>query len=81
MEKSKTQRSKAVQWTVFWLLGIWGGLSFIFLAVEEDPNNPMPICDFFLIKIIAFASLLLCLYVGKKLHRAGYLPKELEEDI
>lgn len=80
MEKSKTQRSKAVKWAVLWILGIWGFLSFIVLAGEEDPNNPMPFSEFLIIKAGAMASFLLCFYVGKRLHRAGYLPDELDED-
>ena len=80
MEKSKTQRSKAVKWAALWILGIWGFLSFIVLAGEEDPRDPMPFGEFFLIKAVAMASLLICLYVGKRLHRAGYLPEELDED-
>lgn len=80
MEKNKTQRSKAVQWTAICFLGIWGLFSFIVLAGEEDPRDPMPLGEFFLIKAAAMASLLLCCYVGKRLHRAGYLPEELDED-
>ena len=63
-----------------WILGIWGFLSFIVLAGEEDPRDPMPFGEFFLIKAVAMASLLICFYVGKRLHRAGYLPEELDED-
>lgn len=80
MEKNKTQRSKAVQWAAICLLGIWGFLSFIVLAGEEDPRDPMPLGEFFLIKAGAMASLLICFYVGKRLHRARYLPEELDED-
>lgn len=80
MEKSKTQRSKAVKRAVLLILGIWGFLSFIVLAGEEDPRDPMPFGEFFLIKAVAMASLLICFYVGKRLHRTGYLPEELDED-
>lgn len=79
MEKNKAKRGKAVQWAAVWMLGIWGFLSFIVLAGEEDPRDPMPLGEFFLIKAGAMASLLLCFYVGKRLHRAGYLPEELDE--
>lgn len=40
----------------------------------------MPFGEFFLIKATAMASLLLCFYVAKRLHRAGYLPEELDEN-
>lgn len=80
MEKNKAKRGKAVQWTAVWFLGIWGFLSFIVLAGEEDPRDPMTLGEFFLIKVAAMASLLLCCYVGKRLHKAGYLPEELDED-
>lgn len=81
MEKSKTQRSKAVQWAALWFLGVWGFLSFIVLAGEVAPCDPMPFGEFFLIKALAIASLLLCYYVGKRLHKAGYLPEYLDNDI
>lgn len=80
MEKNKTQRRKAVQWAAIWFLGVWGFLSFIVLAGEEDPNNPMSLGEFCLMKAGAMASLLICFYIGKRLHRAGYLPEELDED-
>lgn len=80
MEKNKTQRSKAVRWATLWVLGIWGFISFIVLAGEEDPNNPLSLGEFFFMKVGAMASLLICFYVGKRLHRAGYLPEELDED-
>lgn len=80
MEKNKTQKSKAVQWTAMWVLALWGFASFIVLAGEEDPRNPMSLGEFFLIKCVAMASLLLCLYVGKRLYRAGYLPEVSDED-
>lgn len=81
MEKNKTQRSKAVRWAALWILCILGFISFIVLAGEESPNNPMSLGEFFLIKLGGMASLLICFYVGKRLHRAGYLPDELDEDI
>lgn len=80
MEKSKTQRSKAVKWSAMWLLALWGFASFIVLAGEEDPRDLMPFGEFFLIKAVAMASLLICFYVGKRLNRAGYLPEEFDED-
>lgn len=80
MEKNKTKRSKAVQWVAMWFLSIWGFISFIVIVGEEDPNNPLSLSEFFLIKAVAMASLLICLYVGKVLHKAGYLPEELDKD-
>lgn len=80
MEKNDTKRLRIIQWAALWILGIWGFLSFIVLAGEEDPANPMPFGRFFLIKASAMLSLVLCYYVGKWLHRAGYLPDELDKD-
>ena len=80
MEKNKAQRNKAVQWTAMWFLALWGFMSFLVLAGEDDPYDPMPFRRFCLLKGVAMASLLLCMYVGKKLHKAGYLPDELDDE-
>ena len=53
------QHSKFTQWLVFSLLGLWGFFSFIILAGEEDPMNPLSIEKFFLIKGAAGLSLYL----------------------
>lgn len=74
------QHSKFTQWLVFSLLGIWGFVSFIFLAGEEDPMNPLSVEKFFLIKGAAGLSLYLCVRLGSWLNSKGLIPEMSEED-
>lgn len=80
MEKNNRQISKRVKWAIVWALAIWGFFSFLLLAGEDDQHNPMPTGRFLMIKAGAMASFLLCFYTGKRLHKAGYLPEELDEE-
>ncbi len=61
------------------ILGIWGVLSFMVLAGEESPMNPMPFAEYFWTKLAAAASLALCILVGVFCYRKGWLP-EIDED-
>ena len=74
------QKSKIIQWLVFSLLGIWGFVSFIFLAGEEDPMNPLSLEKFFLIKGAAGLSLYLCGRLGSWLNSKGLIPEMSAED-
>ncbi len=74
------QHSKFTQWIVFSLLGIWGFVSFIFLAGEEDPMNPLSFEKFFFIKGAAGLSLYLCVRLGSWLNSKGLIPEMSEED-
>ena len=74
------QKSKIIQWLVFSLLGIWGFVSFIFLAGEEDPMNPLSFEKFFLIKGAAGLSLYLCVRHGSWLNSKRLIPEMSEED-
>lgn len=74
------QHSKFTQWLVFSLLGLWGFFSFIILAGEEDPMNPLSIEKFFLIKGAAGLSLYLCVRLGSWLNSKGLIPEMSEED-
>ena len=74
------QYSKFIQWLVFTLLGIWGFFSFIILAGEEDPMNPLSIEKFFLMKGAAGLSLYLCYRLGSWLNSKGLIPEMSEED-
>ena len=56
----------------------WGMLSFMVLAGDEDPNNPMTASEFFLAKFAAFVSLAMCVLAGKYCYRKGWLPEELD---
>ena len=74
------QHSKFTQWLVFSLLGRWGFFSFIILAGEEDPVNPLSLEKFFLIKGAAGLSLYLCIRLGSWLNSNGLIPEMSEED-
>ena len=74
------QHSKFIQWLVLSLLGIWGLISFIILACEEDPINPLSFEKFFLIKGAAGLSLYLCVRLGSWLNSKGLIPEMSEED-
>lgn len=74
------QHSKFTQWLVFSLLVLWGFFSFIILAGEEDPMNPLSIEKFFLIKGAAGLSLYLCVRLGSWLNSKGLIPEMSEED-
>lgn len=74
------QHSKFTQWLVFSLLGLWGFFSFIILAGEEDPVNPLSLEKFFLIKGAAGLSLYLCIRLGSWLNSNGLIPEMSEED-
>lgn len=65
--------NRIAQWTAKLLLCAWGVVSFIFLAGEENPDTPLSLCNFIVIKTIAMTSFLLCLYVCKRLYRTGRL--------
>ena len=73
------QKSKIIQWLVLSLLGIWGFVSFIFLAGEEDPMNPLSFEKFFFIKGAAGLSLYLCVRLGSWLNSKGLIPEMNEE--
>lgn len=73
-------KSKIIQWLVFSLLGIWGFISFIILAGDEDPINPLSLEKFFLIKGAAGLSLYLCVRIGSCLNSKGLIPEISEED-
>lgn len=74
------QHSKIIQWLVFSLLFILGFLSFVILAGEEDPMNPLSFEKFFLIKGTAGLSLYLCVRLGSWLNTKGLIPEISEDD-
>ena len=57
----------------FYAIGIWGIASLIYLSGEPIDDN-MPLSTFCICKLAGFASLGLCLIVGKVLNRAGMFP-------
>lgn len=67
-------KNKLIKWTLLSVLSIWGCVSFMLLAGDENPLEPMTLSRFFLIKLCAAASLYLCYSTGKWLYKSGYLP-------
>lgn len=74
----KTSKKKIAKYICLYAIGLWGILSIIYLSGEPVDEN-MPIGTFCLCKLAGFASLGLCLLVGKVLNRAGKLP-DMEDD-
>lgn len=74
------KHSKFTQWLVLSLLVIWGFVSFIFLAGEEDPMHPLSFEKFFIIKCLAGLSLYICVRFGAWLESKGLIPEMSEED-
>lgn len=64
-----------LQWLIFALMTVWFGLSLCFLAGDDDPNKPMPLLLWFIIKAVALGSLYLSGKVYIYLHDNGHLPK------
>lgn len=78
--KNKKTISEAAKWAMLSIIGIWGFISFIMLAGEENPLEPMSLSRFILIKLCASISLYLCYLTGKWLSKAGYLPDMNTDD-
>ena len=66
---------KFSQWALFYALCFTGTIAFIVLAMEENPMNPIPFCTLLIIKVLAMIIFIICVFVGKKLHKRGYLPE------
>ncbi len=62
------------QWSLLTLLTTWGMFAFLFLAGEDNPDMPMALSLFLLIKVIAFINLVVCYQVGKYFNKRGWLP-------
>jgi hypothetical protein len=74
----KNKFSEIWKWAVFYMLFGTGFLAFLVLAGE---NDEMPIGTFCLYKLGAIVVILLCVWAGKKLEKAGLLPQKLYEEM
>lgn len=74
----KRKYTEFEKWVLFYALGIVGVLAFMVLVGE---NEEMPLGKFFLYKMAAMDVLALCIYIGKRLRRAGLLPTKIYEEI
>ncbi|MCF0187914.1 MAG: hypothetical protein HUK04_00245 [Bacteroidaceae bacterium] len=68
------------QWATMTALVSVGFLAFMVVAGDENPENPMNIGAFCLIKGAAMAVIYGCYRVGKILDRKGLLPEVSEDD-
>ena len=67
-------KTSVKQWALLVALCVWGMIAFVFLCGEDNPAMPLPVSLFLLIKAAAFANLLACVLIGKRLYRKGWLP-------
>ena len=74
----KTSKKKIAKYICLYAIGLWGILSIIWLSGE--PIDNMPLGTFCICKLAGFASLGLCLIVGKVLDRAGMFPELKDEE-
>ena len=74
----KTDKRTIAKYIRLYAIGLWGVVSFIYIAGEPIDEN-MPIGEFCLLKLLGFASLGLCALVAKRLNKAGKLP-DMEDD-
>lgn len=67
------------KWVLAVLMTVWFGVSFIYLAGDDDPENPLPIMLWIIIKALALGSLYLWGKVFKHLCDIKALPKILTD--
>lgn len=70
---------KTVKWVIFVALCLVGFSAFVVLACDEDPVAATPFFGWVLMKIISLSIILICVWIGKYLHKRGYLPECLDE--
>ena len=61
-------------------LFIVGGFSFIILAGDENPNNPLPLGEWLFIKAIALIAFATCVLTAKYLNKIGFINIPTEEE-
>lgn len=71
----KITRTSVIQHAILYALFSVGFFAFIFLAGDDDPMNPLPLSEWFAIKLCAAAVIGLCVLLGKYLSRKGLLPE------
>lgn len=68
------------KWGLALFMLVWGGLTFIFLAGEDDPTNPLPLLEFFAIKLASVGSFYLWARVLKYITNRNLMPSILVPD-
>lgn len=70
----KITRKSVIQHVILYFLFAIGFFAFLFLAGDDDPSNPLPIGQWFGIKLVAAAVIFVCVKVGKYLDSKGLMP-------
>lgn len=65
---------KYVQWAIVTALFGVGFLALMVIAGDDEPANPLPLGEWFLIKAVAAAVCYACYRVGRFLYSLGLLP-------
>lgn len=73
------KRTEITKWILMSFLFVWGFISFIFLAGEENPAHPLTFGQFVAMKAGALLSLYLCFLCGRWFSKKGLLP-EFEDE-
>ena len=79
--KRLLQKSKLCQWTMFLAVMCVGTVAGMMIVGEEDPDSPMTMGEFFLLKAAAFIAIYLCYRLFKHLYENGILPKYIIDEL
>jgi hypothetical protein len=74
-----TRVKKALAWSALIILAIFGGISIIVLLSEENPNHPMSLAQFVMLKGLAIASTYGCFEAARHINDSGYLDPKPED--
>lgn len=74
-------KTAITKWGLSLLMFVWFGLSMVFLAGEDDPEHPISLLAFFIMKGAALGSFYLWWRVFKYLSDRDLLPTALFPDL
>lgn len=75
------KKSQFIKWALFIALSVWGMFSFLVVIGDDSPYNPLPLVQFFLMKIGGLASLYFTVCLGIRLYDMGLLPDGVSQFI
>lgn len=81
MKTKNEKQKKLIQYACFYTLATLGLIAFMVVAGDDDPYNPMPLSEWFLIKGAAAAACWLIWRIGKVLDQHGYMPEFKDDDL
>ena len=62
------------QWSLLIVLAIWGMFAFIILVGEDNPEMPMSLTQFILLKAGALVNISAVGIIAKRCNKRGWLP-------